>query len=105
MTQTARAVLRRRALRRPLLARGPARAGRRDAVPAIASLVGATADVRPGRPLRTARRVPSDREGRKDGSIREELLNATLLGAVWPELRLPVRCRTTWEAAFPELIT
>jgi hypothetical protein len=35
----------------------------------------------------------------------EELLNAALLVAVWPDLRLPVRCRTAWEDAFPELVT
>ena len=34
----------------------------------------------------------------------EELLNARLLVAVWPELRLPVRCRKAWEDAFPELV-
>lgn len=33
----------------------------------------------------------------------EELLNADLLARVWPQLRLPKRCRTLWETRFPEL--
>lgn len=33
----------------------------------------------------------------------EELLNADLLPRVWPQLRLPKRCRTLWENRFPEL--
>ena len=33
----------------------------------------------------------------------EELLNADLLRQVWPQLRLPKRCRNLWETRFPEL--
>ena len=33
----------------------------------------------------------------------EKLLNADLLARVWPQLRLPKRCRTLWETRFPEL--
>lgn len=36
-------------------------------------------------------------------SDQEALLNSALLVAVWPELRLPVRCRQTWVETFPEL--
>lgn len=32
-----------------------------------------------------------------------ELLNATVLLRLWPLLRLPERCRATWEARIPEL--
>lgn len=32
-----------------------------------------------------------------------ELLNADLLIELWPSLRLPARCRATWEARLPEL--
>lgn len=32
-----------------------------------------------------------------------ELLNATMLVQLWPSLRLPERCRATWEARIPEL--
>jgi len=35
----------------------------------------------------------------------EEFLNADLLRRVWPHLRLPIRCRDTWETRFPELAT
>lgn len=41
------------------------------------------------------------REGR--AVDQEALLDRGLLLDVWPELRLPVRCRSTWEGAFPEL--
>jgi hypothetical protein len=41
------------------------------------------------------------REGRAEDQ--EALLNRGLLLTVWPELRLPVRCREAWENAFPEL--
>lgn len=41
------------------------------------------------------------REGRTVDQ--EQLLNPRLLVAVWPELRLPLRCRQSWEEAFPEL--
>ena len=33
----------------------------------------------------------------------EELLNADLLRRVWPQLRLPKRCRDMWQNRFPEL--
>ncbi len=33
----------------------------------------------------------------------EKLLNADLLARVWPQLRLPKRCRTLWETRFTEL--
>ena len=33
----------------------------------------------------------------------EELLNADLLRWVWPQLRLPSRCRDLWQSRFPEL--
>lgn len=42
------------------------------------------------------------REGTSE--IQEALLNADLLRRVWPQLRLPGRCRDSWEARFPELI-
>jgi len=32
-----------------------------------------------------------------------QLLNAALLAEIWPTLRLPARCRSAWEARFPEL--
>ncbi|WP_328294561.1 hypothetical protein OG218_17800 [Kineococcus sp. NBC_00420] len=32
-----------------------------------------------------------------------ELLDAATLSRVWPDLILPVRCRTLWENAFPVL--
>lgn len=41
------------------------------------------------------------REGTSD--LQEALLNAGLLSRVWPQLRLPKRCRDSWEARFPEL--
>ncbi len=41
------------------------------------------------------------REGTR--AIQEVLLNATVLRRVWPQLRLPQRCRDTWETRFPEL--
>lgn len=41
------------------------------------------------------------REGR--AIDQEALLNRELLMQVWSELRLPARCRSTWETAFPEL--
>lgn len=33
----------------------------------------------------------------------EELLNVALLGRVWSQLMLPVRCRDLWENKFPQL--
>jgi hypothetical protein len=41
----------------------------------------------------------------REGSARqqEELLNADLLRRVWPQLRLPRRCRDLWQTRFPEL--
>ena len=33
----------------------------------------------------------------------EALLNQTLLRGLWSELRLPERCRRTWEDRFPDL--
>ena len=41
----------------------------------------------------------------REGTSRqqEELLNADLLGRVWPQLRLPTRCRDLWQTGFPEL--
>lgn len=41
------------------------------------------------------------REGTSD--LQEALLNAGLLCRVWPQLRLPKRCRDSWETRFPEL--
>jgi hypothetical protein len=41
------------------------------------------------------------REGTREQQ--ERLLNAALLQQVWPQLRLPKRCRALWEARFPEL--
>ena len=41
------------------------------------------------------------REGTSE--IQEALLNADVLQRVWPQLRLPKRCRDTWETRFPEL--
>ncbi len=41
------------------------------------------------------------REGTSD--LQEALLNVGLLSRVWPQLRLPKRCRDSWEARFPEL--
>lgn len=41
------------------------------------------------------------REGRS--SDQEALLNKAVLVEVWRDLRLPARCRSTWEQAFPEL--
>jgi hypothetical protein len=41
------------------------------------------------------------REGRTEDQ--EALLNRNLLLSVWPDLRLPIRCRRAWEDAFPEL--
>jgi hypothetical protein len=35
--------------------------------------------------------------------VQEALLNAGLLAQVWPELVLPVRCRTVWEHRFHRL--
>ena len=34
----------------------------------------------------------------------EALLNADLLRRVWPQLRLPKRCRHLWESRLPELL-
>lgn len=42
------------------------------------------------------------REGRAQDQ--EALLNRRLLVHVWHNLRLPVRCRQAWEAAFPNLL-
>lgn len=39
------------------------------------------------------------REGTSD--LQEALLDAGLLRRVWPQLRLPKRCRDSWEARFP----
>ena len=41
----------------------------------------------------------------REGTSRqqEELLNADLLRRVWPQLRLPTRCRDLWQTRFPEL--
>ncbi|MBT2552493.1 hypothetical protein [Arthrobacter sp. ISL-5] len=41
------------------------------------------------------------------GSIDEicSIVNAVRLAALWPSLRLPVRCRRAWEKAFPQLPT
>jgi hypothetical protein len=33
----------------------------------------------------------------------ESLLNCALVRSLWPILRLPRRCRSEWEEAFPEL--
>ena len=41
------------------------------------------------------------REGTRD--VQEVLLNADMLRRIWPQLRLPQRCRNSWEARFPEL--
>lgn len=41
------------------------------------------------------------RDGRRVDQ--EELLDAGLLTEVWSHLRLPTRCRRTWEEAFPVL--
>ena len=41
------------------------------------------------------------REGTSE--LQEALLSAGLLRRVWPQLRLPKRCRDSWEARFPEL--
>jgi len=41
------------------------------------------------------------REGTREQQ--EELLNADLLRRVWPQLRLPKRCRDIWQSRFPEL--
>lgn len=42
------------------------------------------------------------REGTND--LQEALLNVGLPSRVcWPQLRLPKRCRDSWEARFPEL--
>lgn len=41
------------------------------------------------------------REGTPD--VQEALLNTGLLRQLWPELVLPARCRSLWEARFPEL--
>ena len=41
------------------------------------------------------------REGRS--ADQEALLNKALLTEVWRDLRLPARCRSSWEQAFPEL--
>lgn len=41
------------------------------------------------------------REGTSD--LQEALLDSGLLHRVWPQLRLPKRCRDSWEARFPEL--
>lgn len=41
------------------------------------------------------------REGR--ATDQEALLDRQLLLDVWPDLRLPARCRSTWENDFPEL--
>ncbi|WP_308465315.1 transcriptional regulator [Rathayibacter soli] len=41
------------------------------------------------------------REGTPE--VQEALLNVRLLRQLWPELVLPVRCRTLWETRFPEL--
>ncbi len=35
--------------------------------------------------------------------IQEEMLNASRLIEVWPDLALPQRCRALWESRFPEL--
>jgi hypothetical protein len=37
------------------------------------------------------------------GRYKVALLNADLVRRVWPELRLPPRCRELWETRFPEL--
>lgn len=42
------------------------------------------------------------REGSHD--VQEALLNTDLLRRIWPQLRLPKRCRDSWEARFPELV-
>jgi len=34
----------------------------------------------------------------------EALLNADILHRVWPQLRLPKRCRHLWESRLPELL-
>jgi hypothetical protein len=41
----------------------------------------------------------------RDGSPAEQAayLDRGLLLELWPELNLPSRCRSTWEAKFPEL--
>jgi len=41
----------------------------------------------------------------REGSAAQhaQLLNASLLIESWPSLRLPARCRSLWEARFPEL--
>lgn len=41
------------------------------------------------------------REGTTD--IQEALLDRDLLQHIWPQLRLPKRCRDLWEARFPGL--
>ena len=35
----------------------------------------------------------------------ESILNKSILLQYWPTLNLPIRCRQTWEKAFPELRT
>ena len=37
--------------------------------------------------------------------VQEELLNEGVLRSLWPALALPIRCRSAWEAAFPDLAT
>jgi hypothetical protein len=41
----------------------------------------------------------------EEGTVADQvaLLNADLVRRVWPELRLPPRCRELWETRFPEL--
>jgi len=41
----------------------------------------------------------------REGTSRQQelLLNADLLRRVWPQLRLPTRCRDLWQTRFPEL--
>jgi len=53
---------------------------------------------------RILRLDPNDVDGMFCRYPQEALLNADLLRRVWPQLRLPKRCRHLWEARLPELL-
>lgn len=76
--------------------------GSRDSPPAADRVLGPGRDRGPVH-TRGVEKVYENliREGTND--LQEALLNVGLLSRVWPQLRLPKRCRDSWEARFPEL--